>query len=383
MARPKILGFPTYMTVDGDRGGYIVRNPLTGKKRRFLKEAEGQARSSAADLAVWVERERQAQLLDAGKPTIKGVIQAWREDQLPFMPWSEGTASNYKYQFNRIDRELGNRYIERTDVVFLTNWLKSFCHRPDTFNGWRDVLMLLWKFALSKNFVRANEAEKILWRSTSLLVESNQKVRQPLDMAGFKEIRAHAPPWLQLAMDAALTTLQRRNEICNLAHANYRDGFVFVICKKTSGKSDASFIKIKLTPDLENLRSRALQLDTVKSPFLIHRKPERAYRELAPSKQHETYVRPDYLTKAFLKARKAAGCYEHLTPGERPSFNEIRGLGARACEELGMKVEELKILMAHADKKTTAIYLQGGADALKDTDYVTVEAPLTLAQLLG
>jgi hypothetical protein len=72
-----------------------------------------------------------------------------------------------------------------------------------------------------------------------------------------------------------------------------------------------------------------------------------------------------------------------LTPDERPSFNEIRGLGARACEELGMKVEELKILMAHADKKTTAIYLQGGAEALKDTDYVTVEAPLTLAQLLG
>jgi integrase len=380
MTRPKIhRDFPTYMTVDGDRDGYMVRNPITKKKRRFTDEAA--ARATALRLIVWVEKERQSQLLDAGKPTIKGVIQKWREDQLPFMPWSEGTKNNYKYQLNRIDRELGDRYIDRTDVVFLTEWLKRFCHTADTFNGWRDTLILLWQFAVSKNFARANEAEKILKRSNSLIVEVNQKVRQPLDLDGFKAIREHAPPWLQIAMDWALVTLQGRSEICNMKHAHFRNSHLFVIRQKTSSESEAAFMKIKLTPDLEALRARSLQLAPSDSPFVIHRQPKRNRKELPDSKEHHTYIRPDYLTKAFFTARTEARCHEHLRPEERPTFHEIRGLGSRTCEQLGMKESEIQILMAHADKKTTDIYLNGGAEALRDDDYVTVEAPLTLAQM--
>jgi enterobacteria phage integrase len=383
MARPKFHSFPPYMTVDGDRGGYMVRNPLNNKKRRFAKAEEAKARASALLLAEWVDKERHARLLDAGKPTIKGVIEAWRQDELRFMPWSEGTANNYKYQFNKIERDLGGRLIARTDVVFLTDWIKAFCHTADSYNQWRGAFVRLYAFAVSHNMIEVNEADKILKRSNSLVIEANRKVRQPLDMAGFKEIRAHASPWLQIAMDVALVTLQGRSEVCNLRHTDFRGGFVFVIRQKTKGQTDAAFIKIKLTPDLEDLRSRSLQLDNSNSPFVIHRQPDRIYRELAASKEHWTYIRPDYLTKAFFEARTAAKSYDHLRPEERPTFHEIRGLGARTCELLGMKADELKILMAHADKKTTAIYLNGGAEALRDEDYVTVEAPLTLAQMTG
>ncbi len=69
-----------------------------------------------------------------------------------------------------------------------------------------------------------------------------------------------------------------------MEHAHFRNGFLFVIRKKTKRESDAAFIKIKLTQDLEDLRSRSLQLDNNKSPFLVHRQPERIYRELADSK---------------------------------------------------------------------------------------------------
>jgi hypothetical protein len=75
---------------------------------------------------------------------------------------------------------------------------------------------------------------------------------------------------------------------------------------------------------------------------------------------------------------------EHLKPGERPSFNEIRGLGARTYKDLlGVEEGGIQILMAHADPKTTDLYLQGGKKALRDDNYVTVEAGLTLAQMLG
>lgn len=39
-----------------------------------------------------------------------------------------------------------------------------------------------------------------------------------------------------------------------------------------------AFIKIRLTAELEALRARAPKLDSIASPFLIHRKPERRQR---------------------------------------------------------------------------------------------------------
>jgi hypothetical protein len=38
MGRLKIHSLPAYMTFDRDRGGYAVRNPLSGKKQRFSLE---------------------------------------------------------------------------------------------------------------------------------------------------------------------------------------------------------------------------------------------------------------------------------------------------------------------------------------------------------
>jgi hypothetical protein len=57
-------------------------------------------------------------------------------------------------------------------------------------------------------------------------------------------------------------------------------------------------------------------------------------------------------------------------------------LGARLFEDRGIQGDAITALMSHADKKTTEIYLKGGAKALRDSDYVAVEAPLTLAEML-
>jgi enterobacteria phage integrase len=90
----------------------------------------------------------------------------------------------------------------------------------------------------------------------------------------------------------------------------------------------------------------------------------------------------NYLTNALADARDLSGHYAHLADNEQPSFHEIRGLGSRLYEAYGIEGEAITKLMSHADSKTTEIYLKGGAKALRDTDYVPVEAPLTLAEML-
>jgi hypothetical protein len=45
-------------------------------------------------------------------------------------------------------------------------------------------------------------------------------------------------------------------------------------------------------------------------------------------------------------------------PRQRPTFHEIRSLGARIYRELGYADEYIRSLMTRTDKKTTEIYLQ-------------------------
>lgn len=392
MGRPKTYKHPPNMTFDVTANRFVVRNPATGKKKKF--EDEDTARKAAEALAIWLEIERQRKTLEQGRPTIGGLVQKWQDDRLPFQPWSEGTRRNYLAKMNRISRELGNRTIMHTDCMFLEDWICNAvkARTADTFNDWRYVLDLLWKFAVSRKLAQTNEAAKIEERSTSKKIEANRKVRQQLDLAGFRAIHDKAPAWLQLAMEQSLVTLQARNEICNMQHAHFRDGFLYVIRDKVSGDSDMAFIRIKITEQLEELRKRSVRMYSPtddpqvvsfeRPPFLVFRKPDRRRREWTEGKPHWTYVNPDYLSKAFAEARDQVERFAAMPERQRPTFHEIRGLGARTYEEQGMGKAAIQALMTHAHKRTTQIYLERGAKALTDADYHSVVAPLVLREVL-
>ena len=382
MGHKKDNDFPDYMGVDGDRGGFIVRNPLTGKRKRFAREDEQKARKAALLLAEYVEKERQARALDAGLPTVAGLVDKWISDKLQFQPWDEGTRKSAGYKLARIRRELGARVVIRTDRMFIEDWLSSFCKTADQFNDWRYVFVLLWRFAVSRKYLDICEPEKIEPRSTSKKLAVNQKVRQQLDVRGFKAILEKAPGWLQLAMEQSLVTLQARTEVCNMKHTDYRDGYLFVIRDKVSGDSDMAFIKIAITDEIESIRRRSLTLDETVSPYLVHRKPFRDRREWTEGKPHWTYVNPEYLSKAFAEARDATRIYDDLTGPQRPTFHEIRGLGARLYRAQGMDETAIQALMTHAHQRTTQIYLDRGAAALTDDDYHAVVAPMRLKEVL-
>ena len=380
VGRPKKNDYPKYMTFDRQRKRFVVTNPLTGKKKRFPEEQ--QAREAALLLAEYVEQERLARLMDAGRPTIAGLVDAWKRDRLQFQAWDQGTRDNHLAKMRRIKRELGARAISQTDRLFLEEWLNSFCGTGDQFNKWRYVLILLWRYAVSRKLADECEPELIEQRSTSKKLEMNRKVRQQLDVEGFWAIHEHAEPWLRIAMEQSLITLQARTEVCNMQYPHYRSGHLFVIRDKVAGDSDMAFIKIRLTDELEDIRRRSMA-DRIASPFLVHRAPQRRRREWTAGKPHWTYVNPEYLSKAFAKARDKVERFAALPAPERPTFHEIRGLGARLYRQHGMPEEAIQALMTHANKRTTAIYLDRGAEALSDEDYITVSATLRLRDIAG
>jgi integrase len=379
MGRPKSSNYPKYMTADSDGGGWRVINPTTGKRKRFQNEAK--ARAAALKLNEWLEAERQTEAWADGRPTISTLVAKWREERMPHMPWDDGTRRNAEYMLARIGRDFGSRIIARTDCMDLENWMARFCKNADQWNKWRYILVLLWKLAISRKLATSNEPEKIETRSTSKKIAANRKVRQKLDVAGFKAIHEEAPPWLQVAMEQSLVTLQARKEICNTRYSDYRDGWLYVIRDKVSGESEMGFIKIAITAELENIRSGSLR-DGVLSTFLVHRAPARRQRRWMRNKPHWTAVNAEYLSKAFAEAREACGIYAHLEPPKRPTFHEIRGLGGRIYESQGTPPADIQALMTHAHRRTTQIYLEKGVAGLTDADYHPVTASGTVAQML-
>jgi hypothetical protein len=383
VGRPKNNDYPPYMTVDGDRGGFIVRNPINKKKKRFPLDQEQLARDTAEALGELIEARRQNTLLNDGRPTVSMLTAAWQREQLPQMPWDESTRETAKIRLNRIDREMGPKFIDDLDGLYFYDWLKGTAPKADPFNKWRAILVLLWQYAVLQKWARANEPEKVAPRSTSRKIESNRKEREQLDVEGFLEIYAHAEPFCRLAMDASLLTLQARNEVCNFQHSHFRNGHLYVIRAKTAADSAMAFIRIVLTPELEELQARARQLDDIVCPYLVHRRPERMQRRWVEGKPHWAYVNEPYLTRAFADARDQVPRFAAMEERRRPPFHEIRGLGGRLCEERGMARKDIQALMTHSSPSTTAIYLEVGPQALTDEHFAKVRAPFTLRELLG
>jgi hypothetical protein len=311
------------MTVDGDRGGFTVRNPVTGLKKRYSDEQE--ARDAAQAVGELVEETRARDSLTGARPKIAGLVTAWEKEQLQWQPWDEGTKRNYLCRMRRISRELGDRLIAKTDRGALYTWLNSFVNTGDQWNKWRKTLILLWDLAVLNKLAEKNEPALMPKRTASKLIPANRKARKQLTVETYKAIHDKAPPWLQLAMDVSLITLQARKEVCAMRFEHFRDGYLFVIRDKVSAKSDMAFIKIRLTQQLEEFRTRGRALDNVASPFLVHYMPEKKQRRVMDMKTerygHWSAVAPEHLTHVFDDVRRETGLFNHLKRGERPSFH--------------------------------------------------------------
>src|SRR5690606_10946934 len=95
-----------------------------------------------------------------------------------------------------------------------------------------------------------------------------------------------------------------------------------------------------------------------------HRIPERKVKR--KDGLHWTAVTPDYLTKAFKKARDDAGCYKHLSEEEQPTFHELRAYSLHLYKKAGRNAQTIA---GHTTSKTTKNY-QADHDEIIWTDAI-------------
>lgn len=344
------------------RVGYEYRHPVT-KKRHGMGSDRRRAIDAAKILNAKLMPGADLVARVVGGDTVASVVERFRQEFLPEKEYSERTLSEIEYRLKRYERELGTRDWQGFTLEELYSWLKPLTraayikHRSQ----WIDI----YRFACSVGLSDRNLAEM------TLVKQPGERKRKRWTWEQYEATRAEAEPWLQIAMDFALTSLQRREDLVTTRKKDdFVDGRLLVKQRKT-GK------RLAITPGgtLKEVIERAKALHPF-CPYLIGRKPK---RDIRGSKTHPYQVTPGMLTRAVAAARDAAAkkspeLFPGYEPGDMPTLHELRSFGAHLYQEAGYPDEYIQALLGHSDMKMTTHYLDGHKE-----EWAEVSADLTLS----
>lgn len=349
--------------------GYVYKHPQTGK-RHGMGADRNRAIAAANILNQKLETSSDLVSRVIGGKTLTEVLERFRAEYLPDRQYSERTASEVEYRLKRYDREMGGRSWESITLQFLSNWLKPLTR--EAYRKHRAQWIEIYRFACSVGLAENNIAEVTLGKAPA------ERVRKRWTLEQYQATRKQAEPWLRIAMDLALISLQRREDLVNMRHDDIKNGRLLVTQSKTDKR-----LAIKLGPALSGVIQQS-KSQGILCPYIIARKPIRDKRGADGKplgKDHAFKLTPNMLTKAVAKARDKAVDEDGETllfadygAGERPTLHELRSLGAHLYREKGYDEEYIQALLGHATAKMTAVYLDGH----KEVEYDEVSADLAL-----
>jgi enterobacteria phage integrase len=270
--------------------------------------------------------------------TLNAFLDAYEADVLPHRELARATLDLYAVRFRQIRAAIGFLMMDEVTIKHIADFLDGLTARAA--NQARAILVDIFAHAVAKGLCPDNPAA-----ATIPKIEKKRRRRHTIE--GVAAIRQHAPVWLQNAIDIALLTAQRREDVLNMKFEDVHDGALHVVQQKTKRKTDTAWIRIAMTPALRQLIARCR--DSVPSPYLVHRKPDRKVAKA----EHWTKVDNRYLTRAFKAARDAANCYPDFAEDEMPGFHELRALSLHLYKKAGKDGQKIA---GHASGKMTRNY---------------------------
>lgn len=312
--KPENAALPRNLTRDG--AGFRYRDPTTGA-RVYLRGPE---------LSAVAEAHRRNALLGIGRPdSLAQVIQ-----QYP-VTGSPSTRSE-KARILQI-------YVERWGafpVRSITRRALSEAWRtlsgPHAVQKHRTLWIDLLRHAIAWGLCDVNEAER------TLLPSLPKRGRQRHTDAGIAAIRAGAPDWLQIAVDLAIYSLQRRSDLIAATRTDVADGRWRVTQRKTGVR-----LEIEPGPTLAAVLERARVAQPIGATLVrVGGRP----------------ITGSGLSHAFARVRDQVA-YGDLDVAERPSWHDLRAYGTWLYERAGYPVEYVQALAGHATARMTAHYQEG------------------------
>ncbi len=283
------------------------------------------------------------------EPTIKDrTFSEWIDEYRQVLIERELSAATMRtvhYILLRLVAVFGDKGIRSITTMAVADYLAEFVKagKAQMAKGMRSQLKDIFMEAMARGWVDSNPVDAT--RAARVKVK-RQRLSLELWKATYEEAKH---PWLKRAMELAILTGQRREDILSFVFKDEVDGFLQVVQAKTGARLRISTsvtlqcVGLNLGEVIRRCRDRVI------SKNLIHH-----HRTVARAKAG-TPLMPDTVSKEFAAARDRAAAKLKLDLGENPpSFHEQRSLAARLHEEEGRDPQRL---LGHRTAKMTDVYL--------------------------
>lgn len=326
---------------------FYWRNPLTGTEISLGKVARRDAVAQAIEANNFIEQKfTPVALMEKLKGGHEFTLSEWLDRYEVILQRRNLAANTYKVRAGHIKTirgKMGDMVLSRITTRHIAEFLEPWIvEGKKTMAGTlRSVLSDLFREAIVEGHTSTNPVEPT--RAPKVEV-----ARQRLAIEQFKAIRLSAerqPPWFSLAMDLALVTGQRREDIAGMKFSDIYDDRLHVIQIKTG-----AMIAIPLSLALN---SAGLKLGSVIDRCRLVSRCDYMISAGIRKNSPDGSVHPDSLTKGFVKARNNAEIELNDSP---PTFHEIRSLAGRLYEKAFGK-EFTQKLLGHKSEKMTEKYL--------------------------
>lgn len=326
---------------------YTYRDPVSGRVFGLGKDKEAAIREAAA-----------ANHADAIKPSLTERISApVRNPGKTFSEWlveyrelfaerklSASSNKNVGMRINRLDTVFGKKEIKEITTMDVANYLTGIAKegKAQMARAMRSLLRDIFVEAQARGWTNTNPVEVTKAARVSIK-------RERLTVELWKAIYEEATkPWLRRAMELAVLTGQRRDDIASMLFKDVHDGFLHVVQSKTGARLRISTalrlesIGLDLITVIKQCRDRAL------SQHLVH------HAHASGRAKAGQPVILDTLSSSFAEARNKAAAKLGITLSRHPpSFHEQRSLSARLHDAEGRDAQKL---LGHRSASMTALY---------------------------
>lgn len=342
-------GLPPNLYTTNGGTTYVYKRP-DNKKRVALGSDRKEAIQAAkqANSLLMTGTNLVAKIMDQAG-TLAAFIETYTTDIIPTKDLAQATLDNYTISLNSIkDSDLGNMAIDDIGLYDITEYLNDFT--PRSSNQRRERLIDLFKHAIDRGQCNRKDNPAEL-----KIKQVYKKTRQRHTEEGLQKILDYEkiPQWLTNAINLALITLQRREDLVKIKMPALDATVIDVIQKKTL-KYDTGYLRITIGPELRKVITQC-RLSGTFSTFLLHKK-NKVTKERREKYDDWTEIAPVQITREFKKVVDASEAYKHLTPAERPTFHELRALGIKRYKDKGTNPQQLA---GHAQEQMTKNYDAG------------------------
>lgn len=296
-----------------------------------------------------------------GEITVEVARQKFEEEYLAGRDYAESHLYNTKLYIKHFAEQYGEYAVRSLKVNDVSRHLDGFSNRAS--NARRNALLHFFRYCVSKGWCDTNLAEITLPKTEEV---QRQRIKS---MSVFKQIWLKASPPIRNAMDLSLKTLQARREISEMKFEKYNKDTrkLRIVRHKTRrasikrflrGLEPVAFIEITADDELHAIIERCR--DDIVSAYMVHQVVDRNDRRAKG-------LSPESISRGFSAARDATGLFDKVPPKKRPTFHEIRSLGADLLRKKlianGMNADDAEAfvqrLLGHTDSAMTKKYLDG------------------------